>query len=94
VPKTREIQPEFRLVFKISGGVNENHARFVWLGTENRLLEVPLCFTMRNARTSHWATARRRMCMQRPLAAGRGLWTSPARMGQRHAVARRTDRPA
>jgi len=27
--------------FEISGGVNENRARFVWLGTENRLLEVP-----------------------------------------------------
>jgi len=41
VPKTRGIPPEFRLVFEISGGVNENRARFVWLGTENRLLEVP-----------------------------------------------------
>ena len=42
MPKTREIPPEFRLVFEISGGVNENRARFVWLGTENQLLEVPI----------------------------------------------------
>ena len=44
MPKTRGIPPEFRLVFEISGGVNENRARFVWLGTENRLLEVPTSY--------------------------------------------------